>query len=58
VRVAVADVDGDGFGDIITAPGVTGGPDGRVFDVATLIRLDEFMAFDPTMTNGVFVGSR
>jgi len=36
----------------------TGGPDVRVFDVATLIRLDEFMAFDPTMTNGVFVGSR
>jgi streptogramin lyase len=57
VRVAVADVDGDGFGDIITAPGATGSPDLRVFDVATLARLDEFMAYDPSFLGGVFVGS-
>jgi len=55
VRMAVADVDGDGIGDIITSPGVTGGPDVRVFDRATLAVLDEFMAYDPTLTNGVFV---
>jgi streptogramin lyase len=58
VRVAVADVDGDGFGDIITAPGVSGASDMRVFDVATLGRLDEFMAYDPSFLGGVFVGSR
>jgi streptogramin lyase len=58
VRVAVADVDGDGFADIITAPGAGGAPDLRVFDVATLARLDEFMAYDPSFLGGVFVGSR
>jgi len=57
VRVAVADVDGDGFADIITAPGAGGAPDMRVFDVATLARLDEFMAYDPSFLGGVFVGS-
>jgi hypothetical protein len=55
VRVAVADVDGDGFGDIITAPGSGGASDMRVFDVATLSRLDEFMAYDPSFLGGVFV---
>jgi streptogramin lyase len=57
VRLAVADVDGDGFGDIITAPGVSGAPDMRVFDFATLARLDEFLAYDPSFLGGVFVGS-
>ena len=57
VRVAVADVDGDGFADIITAPGAGGAPDMRVFEVATLARLDEFMAYDPSFLGGVFVGS-
>jgi len=57
VRVAVADVDGDGFADIITAPGAGGSPDLRVFDFATLARLDEFMAYDPSFLGGVFVGS-
>ena len=58
VRVAVADVDGDGFDDIITAPGAGGAPDPRVFDFATLARLDEFMAYDPSFLGGVFVGSK
>ena len=57
VRLAVSDVDGDGFADIITAPGAGGAPDLRVFDVATLARLDEFMAYDPSFLGGVFVGS-
>ena len=55
VRVAVADVDGDGSADIIAAPGAGGAPDLRVFDVATLTRLDEFMAYDPSFLGGVFV---
>jgi hypothetical protein len=55
--VAVADVDGDSFADIITAPGAGGAPDLRVFDFATLARLDEFMAYDPSFLGGVFVSS-
>jgi hypothetical protein len=58
VRVAAADVDGDGFADIITAPGATGAPDMRVFDRGTTLLLDEFMAYDPSFLGGVFVSSR
>jgi hypothetical protein len=58
VRVAMADVDGDGFDDIITAPGAGGAPDLRVFDFATLAQLDEFMNYAPSFLGGVFVGSR
>jgi hypothetical protein len=47
-----------GFADIIAAPGAGGAADIRVFDVATLIRLDEFMAYDPSFLGGVFVSSR
>jgi len=58
VRVAVADVDGDGVADIITAPGAGDAPDLRVFDFGTLAQLDEFMAYAPSFLGGVFVGSR
>jgi hypothetical protein len=57
VRVAVADVDGDGFADIITAPGASGAADLRVFDRGTTLLLDEFLAYDPSFLGGVFVGS-
>ena len=56
--MAVADVDGNGFGDIITAPGVSGAPDMRVFDRGTTLLLDEFFAYDPSFLGGVFVSSR
>ncbi len=55
VRVAVADVTGDGIPDIITAPGPTGGPDVRVFDGVTGLTVREFMAYDPAFTGGVYV---
>jgi len=58
VRVGVADVDGDGFADIITAPGATGASDLRVFDRGTPLLLDEFLAYDPSFLGGVFVSSR
>jgi hypothetical protein len=58
VRVAAADVDGDGFADIITAPGASGAPDLRVFDRGTPLLLDEFLAYDASFLGGVFVGSR
>jgi streptogramin lyase len=55
VRVAAIDVDGDGRADIVAAPGAGGGPDVRIFDVATLTRLDEYLAYDPSFLGGVFV---
>jgi subtilisin-like proprotein convertase family protein len=55
VRVALGDVTGDGIPDIVTAPGPGGGPDIRVFDGATGQKIDEFMAYSPFFTGGVFV---
>ncbi len=61
VRVALGDVTGDGFADIITAAGPGGGPHVRVFDGLTGLqipgRLGSFMAYDPAFTGGVFVAS-
>jgi hypothetical protein len=64
VRVAVADVTGDGIPDVITAPGPGGGPDVRVFDGAHLNLagpnsdiVREFMAYSPLFSGGVFVAA-
>jgi hypothetical protein len=64
VRVAVADVTGDGIPDVITAPGPGGGPDVRVFDGAHLANagpngdiVREFMAYSPLFSGGVFVAA-
>jgi FG-GAP repeat len=64
VRVAVADVTGDGIPDVITAPGPGGGPDVRVFDGANLRNASptndivrEFMAYSPLFPGGVFVAA-
>jgi hypothetical protein len=57
VRVAVADVNGDGVPDIITAPGPSGGPNIRVFDGATGRMIMNFMAFDPRFTGGLYVAA-
>jgi hypothetical protein len=57
VRVATADVTGDGVPDIITAPGPGGGPHIRVFDGNTFAVVTEFMAYDPSFTGGVFVAA-
>ena len=63
VRVAVADINGDGIPDIITAPG--GAPPGtigippfvRVFDGRTMRLASEFLAYDRNWTGGVFVAA-
>lgn len=52
VRIAVADLDGDGKAEIITAPGVGGGPDVRVFS-ASGQKLLEFMAYDSKFHGGI-----
>lgn len=59
VRTAVADVNGDGIDDIITAAGPGGGPHVRVFDGATGGQLPgplgSFMAYDLDFRGGVYV---
>jgi hypothetical protein len=63
VRVAVADFNGDGFADIVTAPGIWSGPDIRVFDGKTLAnnsiasKIGEFLAYDFRYFGGVFVAT-
>jgi hypothetical protein len=55
VRVAAADVNGDGVADIITGAGPGGGPHVKVFDGKTGALLDSYFAFDPGFTGGIFV---
>jgi len=57
VRVATADINGDGVKDTITAPGPGGGPDIRVFDGASGALIREFSAYSPAFTGGVFVAA-
>ena len=60
-RAAVADVNGDGIGDLIVAAGFGGGPRVAVFDGTTLSSgrpaklFNDFFAFEDTLRNGVFV---
>jgi streptogramin lyase len=57
VRVAAGDVNGDGHADIITAPGVSGGPEIKVFDGASGAVLADFYAYDPHFLGGVYVAA-
>ncbi len=49
MRVAAADVDGDGLADIVTGAGPGGGPHVQAFSFssATLVNLASFYAYDP-----------
>jgi hypothetical protein len=55
VRVATADVTGDGIDDIITAAGTRGGPHVKVFDGSNLNLVDSFLAYSANFTGGVYV---
>lgn len=58
VRTAVADVNGDGAFDIVTAPGSGGSPLIRVFNGAVPGQvLNEFFAYDPNFLGGVYVAA-
>lgn len=57
VRVAAADLNGDGRAEIITAPGPGGAPLLRVFDGATLAPLASTLAYDASFTGGVFLAA-
>jgi hypothetical protein len=55
VRVALGDVNGDGVPDIITAPGPGMAPEIHVYDGVTGKLIQDFMAYDPGFTGGVYV---
>lgn len=63
VRVAVADLNGDGFPELIAAPGgplpgqIGMLPLVRVFDGRTMGLMSEFLAYDRTWTGGVQVAA-
>jgi len=63
VFIAVGDVDGDGKGEVITAPGAGGGPHVRTFALTgavgsrSLTAADGFMAADPGYGGGLTVAS-
>src|SRR5262249_19013947 len=59
VRVAAADVDGDGLADVITGAGPGGGPHVRVFSLATGSPVDPigFFAYPSDFQGGVFVAA-
>lgn len=48
VNLAIADVNNDGVGDIVTGPGTGGGPHVRVFSGIDGSIIREFYAFEPT----------
>ncbi|QGJ70416.1 Hypothetical protein PBC10988_21130 [Planctomycetales bacterium 10988] len=55
VRVASADINLDGFADIITVPGPSGGPHVRVFDGTDASDVSNFYSGLPDVTDGLFV---
>lgn len=57
VRVAVADVTGDGVADYVAGAGPGGGPRVRILDGANLAVLADFFAYEPTFTGGVYVAA-
>ncbi len=63
VRVAVADLNGDGFPELVAAPGgllpgqIGLPPIVRVFDGRTMMLTSEFLAYDRTWTGGVQVAA-
>lgn len=57
IRVAAADVTGDGVVDLIAGAGPGGGPRVRVLDGVTLQTVYDIFAFEPSFTGGVYVAA-
>jgi hypothetical protein len=57
ISVAAADLDGNGLAEIVTGAGPGGGPHVKVFDPISHQVIKEFMAYDPSFRNGIFVAA-
>ena len=57
VSVAVADINGDGYGDIVAGAGPGGGPRVVVVSGKDGSRLADFFAYDATLRSGVMVAA-
>ncbi|QGJ70240.1 Hypothetical protein PBC10988_19350 [Planctomycetales bacterium 10988] len=57
IFVASGDINDDGFDDIITGAGASGGPHVKVFSSDDASVIHEFYAYDPSFTGGVRVAS-
>jgi hypothetical protein len=57
VSVAVADVNGDGYGDIVAGAGPGGGPRVVVVSGKDGSRLEDFFAYDASLRSGVMVAA-
>jgi len=58
VRVAMGDINGDGNVDLITAPGVGGGPNIKIFNLVsgTPIQVADFFVFEAAFFGGLNIG--
>jgi hypothetical protein len=57
VRVAAGDVNGERSADIITGPGYGGLPEVKVFSGRGGVLLEDYYAFSPSFTGGIFVAA-
>ncbi len=57
VQIAIADVNLDGYDDVITAPGAGGGPNVKIFSGYDASVLASFYAFDSAFTGGVTIAT-
>lgn len=57
VRIAMGDINGDGFSDLVTATGVGGGPHIKVWDLrtGTPMQVASFFAFESNFTGGLYL---
>jgi len=58
VRIAMGDVNGDGYSDLVTGVGVGGGPHIKVWDITSgaPIQVASFFAFESAFTGGLYLG--
>ena len=57
VQVAVGDIDGDGFGDIVTGTGVGGGPRVQAFSGFDFAKTVDYFAYEDSFRGGVTVAA-